>query len=257
MAVNFKVGEGMGGNSREKSVFYPTRLFFILFLTCFIFQTSIAAQEDSAKSAFQDAVAFGKAGNRVKAAEHYSKALVLLPSDEQSELKAEILLGLGTQLARTGHFQNGIAYLYQALDWFKQRDQPSKIAEISLELGFNLEEINEAFAARRFEVDALRLYRQLGDRKGEGRALIRLGKATYIQHRQNNDLRETLKILQRALKIQEELRDNQGKIQTLVLLGIVYREQGFKEKSLPFSEEAVRLAEKIDDAELADRKSVV
>jgi tetratricopeptide (TPR) repeat protein len=112
----------------------------------------------------------------------------------------------------------------------------SYIAGISSVLGRKQE------ALRNYE-QALRIYRDVGNRKGEGTILHNLGYVYDIFGQKQ----EALGYYQQALRIRREMGDRRGEGPTLTGLGIVYNALGQMEEALKYHEQALRIRREVGD----------
>jgi CHAT domain-containing protein len=94
--------------------------------------------------------------------------------------------------------------------------------------------------------NAVKAYQQIGDRVGEGNALLRVG-AVYTDLKQNP---QALATLQEALKIAQEYKDPLLEAKVLNILVAVYNQVEQYQMAVTTAQEARRISQKTDDREL-------
>jgi CHAT domain-containing protein len=126
--------------------------------------------------------------------------------------------------ADTGRYRLAVAALHQADDTDRLRVQAEWA---SLKVGRNVE------AGRR----ALELWRNLGDRFHEARALSQLGRALAS----SSQTEESLACFEKALSLQRELKDREGMAETLRRMGRTLRLVGEDRRALAAFQESLSL----------------
>ena len=91
--------------------------------------------------------------------------------------------------------------------------------------------------------ESLAIWRQVGDRRGEGWALVALGMVTHGQ----GDLDGCRDELEEGLRLCREAKDAEGVTQALFQLGLVAAQQGRVEEAERFGEEGLALSRGIGD----------
>jgi tetratricopeptide (TPR) repeat protein len=92
---------------------------------------------------------------------------------------------------------------------------------------------------------ALIIYREIGDREGEGAALGNLGLAYYSQ----GDYRKAIEYYQQSLAIAREIGYRRGEGQSLRNLGLAYGSQGDYRKAIEYHQQGLAIAREIGDRE--------
>ncbi len=125
--------------------------------------------------------------------------------------------------------------LYQLLLPDKWHPKPSQAALIYNNLGevyYALSKFREALA---YYEQSLQIYKESGDRKGEGEALNNLGGIYYSL----GNTEQALSYYQQALRIRREVGDRRGESTTLGNLGALYDSLGDKEEALSYFQQAL------------------
>jgi CHAT domain-containing protein/tetratricopeptide (TPR) repeat protein len=99
--------------------------------------------------------------------------------------------------------------------------------------------------------EALRLYREIGDRKNEAAALNNIG-AVYDAF---DEMQKALEYYNQALPLRRAAGDRKGEALTLISIGRVYNNLGEKQKALEFYNQAAPIVRELADDGLAVRLS--
>ncbi|MFB2877664.1 CHAT domain-containing protein, partial [Floridanema aerugineum] len=92
---------------------------------------------------------------------------------------------------------------------------------------------------------ALAIYREIGDRNGEGQSLGNLGLAYYSL----GDYRKAIEYQQQSLAIAREIGDRNGEGQSLGNLGLAYYSLGDYRKAIEYYQQSLAIAREIGDRE--------
>jgi tetratricopeptide (TPR) repeat protein len=128
----------------------------------------------------------------------------------------------------------------------KWQPEDAQAALIYNNLGLALRDLGQMRQAQGYFEKALRLRRQIDDRKGEGASLNHLGRV-YADLGEKERAKE---YLEQALQIRREVKDRQGETTTLNNLGHVYADLGEKERAKEYLEQALSIAEKEESARM-------
>jgi tetratricopeptide (TPR) repeat protein len=134
--------------------------------------------------------------------------------------------------------------LYQLLlpsdEWRPERPQ---VARIYRDLGFIYGDLGQKKRAQESYEESLRLYREMGDRGGEGSVLNNLG-WVYDGLGKN---KEALQYYKDALGIHREVGDRREEGRALNNLGGVYDALGKKQEALSYFEQALAIRQEVGD----------
>jgi tetratricopeptide (TPR) repeat protein len=125
-------------------------------------------------------------------------------------------------------------------EWQPERSQ---IAHIYAELGGVYDDLGKKQKALYYFEEALRIYREVGDRRGEGGTLNNLG----LVYNALGMKQEVLYYFEEALRIYRDLGDRGGERTTLNNLGVVYDALGNKLLALSFYEQALDIRREVGD----------
>jgi tetratricopeptide (TPR) repeat protein len=128
------------------------------------------------------------------------------------------------------------------------RDTPGGLARrgrLLNELGLAHYAISEAEKARSYYDEALTLFRQVGDRRGEGNALGNLG----LAYADLGQLERAISYHEQQLAIAREIGDRRGEGNALGNLGSDYYSLGQMERAIDYFEQALAI-----DREIGDRR---
>ena len=131
--------------------------------------------------------------------------------------------------------------LFLPLD--KWQPMPLQAARIYDGLGWVCGVLGKREQARQCFDRALKIYREIGDRGGEGTTLYDLGRVYNVLGKR----KEALKHFEEALRILREVGNRKGEAKTLSSIGRVYNTQGKKEEALSRYEEALSIYREIGD----------
>ncbi|HHV24351.1 MAG TPA: tetratricopeptide repeat protein, partial [Methanosarcina sp.] len=110
-------------------------------------------------------------------------------------------------------------------------------------LGLAYSVLGEPRKAIDYHKQALKIARETGDRRGEGRHLGNLGLAYgYL-----GEPRKTIEYCEQALNISREIRDRRGEGRHLGYLGVAYSHQGEPRKTIEYCEQALNISREVRD----------
>lgn len=116
-------------------------------------------------------------------------------------------------------------------------------ARILADLGAICAAGHESVAAIGYYEQALPIYRQMGDRRGEATLLNGLGRIYEVL----GEARQALDLYEQALKLVRSVEDSNGEAATLNNIGRAYDVLGDKHKALDFYERALLLRRQLND----------
>jgi len=171
------------------------------------------------------------------------------PSIEEveSELEREIKAALEKQKEKAlGEYQRGNeAYnnnFYEvAITHFENAIKVVKIPSFYLALGNSYYVISQYEQAQRNYKNALKLYKESGEKKGEASALGNIG----VIYQNKGNLDNALKYLQQALVIEKEIGYKQGEAITLGNIGLIYQDKGDLDNALKYHQQALVIDKEI------------
>jgi CHAT domain-containing protein len=94
--------------------------------------------------------------------------------------------------------------------------------------------------------NAVKAHQQIGDRVGEGNALVRVG----IAYTDLKQYPQALSVLQEALKIGQEYKNLPVEVRALDNLAFLYKKQGQYQKAITIGQEARKISQRTGDREL-------
>jgi tetratricopeptide (TPR) repeat protein len=148
-------------------------------------------------------------------------ALALLASPALADIRGQVLYELGCDLRRMGHAQEALPALEEALVLAREQVEPGDEARLLALLGVTLLGIGgrEQHGIDRL-IEALAMFRRLGDLREQAKTLADLGMA-HLQHRAEHarGIEEGLLYLEEALRLARAVEDRE-------LLGSILETQG-------------------------------
>jgi tetratricopeptide (TPR) repeat protein len=177
---------------------------------------------------------------------------LLLPSDKwhpERSQEADIYNNLGEAYRMLGNRERAREYHEQALCIYQEASDRRGEAWALNYLGRVYYELGDKERARGYYEQALYIFKEAGDRKGEGRALNNLGSA----YDDIGKKEEALAYYEQALSIYKQIGDRQGEGRTLNELGMIYNVRVLnpvqKERALKYCKEAVSILREVGDRE--------
>ncbi len=158
-------------------------------------------------------------------------------------VKARGYLQWGTALYRRGRYEEALDKFRLALHAAAAAQLKPVAGDIQRLIGITLLEKGEFGAARQQLEQALAIYRQVGNRLGEGNALNDLG---WLGQREQN-FADALAYLQAAQRVHREIDNRHGVSIVLINMGIVHEMLGDYSRAYACYQEVQRLLEDLDD----------
>ncbi len=165
----------------------------------------------------------------------------------ERELIATPLLEMGRLATERKRERLGLLRdLLAELEMAEDRETPgnqNRRAAILQEIGLTCGSISEIEAARGSFDEAVRLYREIGDRRGEGNALGNLG----LAYADLGQVERAIDYYEQALVIAREIGDRRGEGNALGNLGLAYADLGQVERAIDSYEKHLAIAREIGD----------
>ena len=202
--------------------------------------------------------------SQVQAAiQSFQQALTTYREIKDRRGEGAALVGLGTAYSAQGDSTQGIEYLQQGLaiarelnhrqleelaqeilSIVQRPNNPRKAqADRLLQQGIQQYQTSQFRAALQSWEQALTIYQEIKDRKGERNALGNLGEA----YRSLGDYQKAIEYQQQGLAIAREIGDREGEGQSLGNLGIAYYFLGDYQKAIEYHQQRLAIAREIGD----------
>jgi tetratricopeptide (TPR) repeat protein len=163
--------------------------------------------------------------------------------------EAEVLIGLGLVHRSRGEPGRAVAYLQQAAEIAQRIGDRQLEGWARNDLGHVEVKHRRRLAAAAASLDAaLRLFAEVGDRRGEASAYENLGLVYDGEHRPD----EAIAAVERSLELFHELEEPWGQSWVLENLGDLYRERGLLDKAIASYEQALRIFREITRDEVGE-----
>ncbi|WP_440955461.1 tetratricopeptide repeat protein [Methanosarcina sp. Mfa9] len=174
----------------------------------------------------------------------------LLPADPlkekvllSNEMKSFVFGDLGLTYQQLGYVRKAIEYYEQALKIAKEIGDRRGEGADLGNLGNAYRNLGEPRKAIEYYEQALKISKEIGDRRGEGNHLGNLGNA----YSDLGEPRKAIEYYEQALKIAKEIGDRRGEGNHLGNLGLAYRNLGEPRKAIEYYEQALKIAKEIGD----------
>ena len=163
----------------------------------------------------------------------------------RGQLGGQLAAGLWQFWSVRAHLREGAAWLERARA--AQGVPPEMRAQVLVGAGQLARERNDFPSAERHLLEALQLFRDLGDRNGEAATLNRLGEVA----RYTGDFPRAEAYYGESLKCYRALNDPRGTASVLTHLGVIARNQGDYDRAVSLYEESL-----VIDRQLGDRRGM-
>ncbi|HEY9877276.1 MAG TPA: CHAT domain-containing protein [Leptolyngbyaceae cyanobacterium] len=167
--------------------------------------------------------------------------LVQNPSGDAREAEADRLLQQGLEQYNRSQFREALQSWEQALTIYRDLQNRRGEGGALGSLGLAYRNLGDYRRAINFYEQALSLFREIGDRNREGRTLGSLG----VAYRNLGDYRRAIEFHEQDLAIARELGDRDGEGRALGNLGIVYDNLGDYGRAIEFYEQTLAIAREI------------
>ncbi|CAD5929561.1 Tetratricopeptide repeat protein 28 [Planktothrix agardhii] len=159
----------------------------------------------------------------------------------ERKAEADRLLEQGIQQNTTSQYQAAIQSLETALNIFREIGDRNGEGFALGNLGIAYNRLGQYQKAIEFYQQSLTIFREIGDRNGEGSALNNLG----IAYRSLGQYQKAIEFYQQSLTIAREIGDRNGEGGALNNLGIAYRSLGQYQKAIEFYQQSLTIAREI------------
>jgi serine phosphatase RsbU (regulator of sigma subunit) len=151
---------------------------------------------------------------------------------------------LSEKLWKKSQFDSAIVYANKAQILAKKFDYRKGIADANHNLGVIYRNKGSYLQALQDDLDALKIYQELGDKKGTATMLGNIG-VVYMSEGGNNP--KALEYDFKALAIYLELGDKIGISRNLGNIGIAYHDMGNDAEALKYAKNSLQLHQEIED----------
>lgn len=178
-----------------------------------------------------------------RASLHYKKALELAEKSTNRQNLAHALHLLGTFYVEQADYNHAQTYYEAAINLYNDLDDALSRAKSASSLATVLNYLGKTQEAHRLNLESLALFKQVGDRYGEGITLLNLGMDAYELDEQNLFYEQSLELFRAS--------GNKRMISHLLNnLANNHRKMAMPQKALAMLEESLRLQEIIGDVSL-------
>ncbi len=174
----------------------------------------------------------------------------LLPPDPlndeillSKEMRSFVFGDLGLTYMQLGYVRRAIEYYDQALKISREIGDRRGEGADLGNLGLAYSDLGEPRKAIEYSEQALKISREIGDRRGEGADLGSLGNA----YSDLGEPRKAIEHYEQTLKILREIGDRRGEGANLGNLGLAYSDLGEPRKAIEYSEQALKISREIGD----------
>jgi CHAT domain-containing protein/Tfp pilus assembly protein PilF len=157
--------------------------------------------------------------------------------------EANRLFQQGIQQFQTSQFRAALQSLEQALALYREIGDRQGEGASLGNLGIIYDSLGQFQRAIAFHEQHREIAREIGDRQGEANSLNNLGRAYYSQ----GQYEQAIAFHEQSLDITREIRDRQGEAKSLGNLGQVYYSQGQYEQAIVFHEQSLEIKREIGD----------
>ncbi len=165
------------------------------------------------------------------------------PLLSDKQIHSTVLGNLGYTYNDLGDARKAIEYHEKALKIFQEIGDRRGEGARLGSLGYSYRVLGDARKAIEYHEKALGIVQEIRYRKGEGAEFVNLG----ADYRDLGDARKAIEYFEKALKIAQEIGDRRGEGARLGNLGIAYRDLGDARKAIEYYEKALKIAQEIGD----------
>ncbi|MFB2876741.1 CHAT domain-containing protein [Floridanema aerugineum] len=170
-------------------------------------------------------------------------AMAQTTTNQQRKAEADRLYQLAEQQYRQSQFREAIRNLEQALVIYREIGDRRGEGTTLTGLGAVYRSLGQYPKALEFYQQSLAIRREVGDKAGEGTILSSLGSVYYSL----GEYPKALEFYQQALAIRREVGDKAGEARILNNLGEVYRNFGQYPKALEFYQQSLAIRREVGD----------
>lgn len=174
-----------------------------------------------------------------------STSQVLAQTQDDRKTQADKLLQQSSKQYQTSQFEAAVQSGQQALKVYRQLKDRHGEGQALGNLGITYEAIGDYGKAIEFNQQALAIMRELKDRQGEGQVLGNLGNAYTAL----GDYKKATESYQQSLTIAQETKDRVGEGVALGSLGIIYANLGDYNEAIKSYQKSLAIAGEIKDRE--------
>jgi tetratricopeptide (TPR) repeat protein len=157
--------------------------------------------------------------------------------------RANQLLMLGLELLRLGRADEAIPRFRRSLDLFREIGDRRGEGNALGNLGIAYRQVGEPRRAIEHFERRLAIAREIGDRRGESNGLGNLGNAYLVL----GETRRAIEYYEQQLATAREIRDRLGEGHALGNLGVAYRRMGEAHRAIGYLEQRLAIAREIGD----------
>ena len=228
---------------QPKSISFFLRFFGLIFLLLVIDATSDAVFADSSQSTIPSNDTLLETSEALRNELRYSEALSVLDlfqfQDEESVLKARVLLQRGVILLEMGYFKLSAEELLHSLEVVKSLDEPQLTADIYNSLGTLYHAIGDYERAIRF-------YRLADDLNKNDELAFKVQINTSISLTRLQRFEEAINGYNKALELAEQIGDSLDISAVLYNIGNLQLQAESPERAKPYFERSMAIAELIN-----------
>jgi tetratricopeptide (TPR) repeat protein len=180
-------------------------------------------------------------GEYTDAEVRFNEALTIAETHEQPNLKADSLRYLGVVDERLGNLSRAVDYYQRSLQLFRQIGDRRGEGKTLNQLGNILLLQGDHGGGKQYYDQFLSISREIGDRWGEGQVVRNIGDIYLSQY----DYRGASKFFEEALDITREIGNRTIESSALVGLGNVYLQQAEYTKAKSLFEQSLNIAREI------------
>jgi tetratricopeptide (TPR) repeat protein len=170
------------------------------------------------------------------------KALAILEKFNATELKADALHVKARHLESIGQYTEAIFLEQKALVIYEQLNSVKKIASVHTLLGTIYHDKSDAINAKKHYEIALTLCDQIDNEKGKGRNFYAMGN---VLNSLLDDYKQAITYYEKALKIAQQINDNNAVARAFTGLGSAYYKLGDYVKAIEYTKKGLRVNENV------------
>jgi len=172
-----------------------------------------------------------------------SESSVLAQIPNERKAEADRLLQEGIQQYKTSQFQESLQSFQEALKIYREIGDRSSEADVLIAVGIVYRILGQYQQAIEFSQQSLTIRQELNDRAGEGDSLLGLGHVCSLL----GQYRKAIDFYQQSLAIFQEIGDHNGEAWTLGYLGDTYSSLSHYQQTIEFYQQALAIFQEIGD----------
>ncbi|HAX79740.1 MAG TPA: Fis family transcriptional regulator [Cyanobacteria bacterium UBA11372] len=174
---------------------------------------------------------------------HSSLPQVLAQTQSERKAQADRLFQQGLEQAGNNQFQAAIESFQQALKIYREIGDRQSEANTLGSIGLAYDSLKQYQQAIEFYQQALAIARSIGDRRGEAASVGNLG----VAYQSLGQHQEAIKLFQQALAMGRAIGDRRGEAASVGNLGMIYQTLGQHQQAIEFSSQSLTIAREIGD----------